>query len=223
MLGGVGSITNPRTRFGTASLPKSLSGFEDLVFLFSSNVLNHGIAALRLDEAAYLYGLVRSLGSATIVEIGRFMGGSTFLIAAAMDERSILVSYDLHVYRPSGLDHEQLDGELVEALVRYGLQDRVSVIVGDSRTAQPPTTPCDLVFVDGDHTYEGVRADYEHWGLFVRPGGHLVFHDAIRCDFQPHYEGASRLVREIEERGSGSFVRTGSAGSLVHFVRTGVA
>ena len=57
----IGPITNPRTGLGTAALPHSLDGFEDLVFLLSSNLLNHGVAALRTDEAAYLYKLVRDL------------------------------------------------------------------------------------------------------------------------------------------------------------------
>jgi hypothetical protein len=36
----------------------------------------------------------------------------------------------------------------------------------------------DLVFIDGDHTEEGVRADWEDWHGFVEPGGGVVFHDA---------------------------------------------
>lgn len=62
--------------------PESLDGFEDLAFLFSSNELNHGIALLTFDEGALLFQLARD--SSTIVEIGRFKGGSTLLLAAAM-------------------------------------------------------------------------------------------------------------------------------------------
>lgn len=34
----------------------------------------------------------------------------------------------------------------------------------------------DLVYVDGEHTYKGVRADCE-WGQYVKPGGLVVFDD----------------------------------------------
>jgi predicted O-methyltransferase YrrM len=36
----------------------------------------------------------------------------------------------------------------------------------------------DLVFIDGDHSEAGVRADWEGWNGFVEPGGAVVFHDA---------------------------------------------
>ena len=28
-----------------------------------------------------------------------------------------------------------------------------------------------MLFIDGDHSYEGVRADFERYGRLVRPGG----------------------------------------------------
>ena len=74
--------------------PERISGFEDLAFLFSSTILGHGIASLRLDEAAYLYRLVRELKPDTAAEIGRYRGGSTFLIASALGTGT-LHSYDI--------------------------------------------------------------------------------------------------------------------------------
>jgi hypothetical protein len=62
---------------------RAIGGFEDYYWLFSSNPLNHGLSRLEHDEAAYLFRLVRSLGRPEAAEIGRFRGGSTFLLAAA--------------------------------------------------------------------------------------------------------------------------------------------
>ena len=144
--------------------PESLDGFEDLAFLFSSNQLSHGIASLQLDEAALLYRLARRVApGAAVAEIGRFKGGTTLMLASALPDGAELWSYDLHVAIRSDLSGPQLDSELRTALDRYGLSDRVHLVVGDSRTAEPPPRPCALVFVDGDHTYEGARADYERW------------------------------------------------------------
>ncbi|MEA2256727.1 MAG: 1-O-methyltransferase [Solirubrobacteraceae bacterium] len=36
----------------------------------------------------------------------------------------------------------------------------------------------DLVFVDGDHSEDGVQADWDGWHRFVAPGGAVAFHDA---------------------------------------------
>lgn len=35
----------------------------------------------------------------------------------------------------------------------------------------------DFLFIDGDHTYEGVKADFETYSRLVRPDGLIVFHD----------------------------------------------
>jgi cephalosporin hydroxylase len=37
----------------------------------------------------------------------------------------------------------------------------------------------DVLYIDGDHRLEGVRRDFELWRDFVRPGGHIVFHDIV--------------------------------------------
>ena len=35
----------------------------------------------------------------------------------------------------------------------------------------------DFLFIDGDHTEQGVAADYRDYHALVRPGGIIAFHD----------------------------------------------
>lgn len=199
--------------------PESIEGFEDLAFLFASNQLSHGIASLQLDEAALLYRLARRAPEgAALAEIGRFKGGSTLLLASALPDAAELWSYDLHVAIRADLSGPQLDAELRTVLDRYRLADRVHLVVGDSRTVDPPPRAPYLVFVDGDHTYEGARADYERWSGLVAPGGHLLFHDAVDSGgYGNFYPGIARLAGEIER--DGRFERRPDTGSIAHFVR----
>jgi len=44
----------------------------------------------------------------------------------------------------------------------------------------------DIIFLDGNHTREGVKADYEVYKEMVRPGGYLALHDT----HHDHWEGA---------------------------------
>jgi predicted O-methyltransferase YrrM len=194
-----------------------IRGFDDLAFLFSSTILAHGIASLRLDEGAYLYRLVVDFQPRTAVEIGRFRGGSTFLLAAGL-EHGILHSYDLETRQ--GRDGSSLDRQLIEALERYGLGGRVRLHVGDSGTADQPELPVDLLFVDGDHRETGVRTDFERWAPLVRPGGHLLFHDAIEVPdlVRTDAPGVVRVAAEVGD----AFESRPAAGSLAHFVRRGV-
>jgi MMP 1-O-methyltransferase len=215
----LGPRVNRGARFSSVrTWPDELRGFEDLAFLFSSHQLHHAIISMAVDEAAYLYRLANGLRDATVVEIGRSKGGSTLLLAAALGEESRVYSYDLHVKGTAG---RQSDDELRAALARYGLAERVTVLVADSRTAQPPNTPCGLVLVDGDHSYAGVRGDYEHWRGTIRPGGHLIFHDAAELgDLSSAHRPVMRLMEEIERDDSEWFRLRGGAGTLLHFERT---
>jgi predicted O-methyltransferase YrrM len=203
------------------SWPSSIEGFEDLAMLFSSNRLNHGIATLQIDEAALLFRLVRSVPEAsTIGEIGRFKGGSTVLMAAALPRGARLVSYDLHAAVETDVPGARLDGELRKVLARYGLDDRVELVVANSHTVEPPADPLALLFVDGDHSYEGVRADWMHWRGHVAPGGDLLFHDAVDTGgYSTCSEGVVRLISEIERDAASEFVRQPGAGAIAHFVR----
>jgi predicted O-methyltransferase YrrM len=217
----LGAPLRARTDLGDAPAVTP-RGFEDIAFLFSSNQLNRGIASLDLDEAAYLWRLARGLEPTTLVEIGRFRGGSTILLAAAIDPTSRLVSYDLHVKHGGRDEGAERDRVLQGALEQLGLAGRVELVVGDSRTAPQPEEPCGLVFVDGDHSYEGVRGDYERWRPKIPPGGHLVLHDAraprdlTSCD-----PAVAQLVAEIVRDDGALFEDAGGAGSLAHFRRTG--
>jgi predicted O-methyltransferase YrrM len=40
--------------------------------------------------------------------------------------------------------------------------------------------PLDLLFIDGDHTYNGVKQDFEMYSPFVKSGGIVAFHDIVK-------------------------------------------
>jgi predicted O-methyltransferase YrrM len=212
-------VTADRERRGTdfadvRGWPTAITGFDDLVFLFSSTVLAHGVASLRQDEAAYLYRLVRDEQPGVVVEIGRYRGGSTLLLAAAL-ERGVLHSYD--VATRQGRSGAELDNQLVAALDRYDLSDRVRLHVEDSHTAAPAMSQIDVLFIDGDHSEAGVRTDFDRWAPLVAPRGHVLFHDAVDApDFvPPSHPGPRSVVATV----GGDFEPGPGAGSIAHFVR----
>lgn len=188
--------------------------FEECVWLFGANVLNHGLSRLMIDEAAYLYRLVRSLQKPLVVEIGRYHGGTTFLLAAAGGR---VTSLDIN---PALVDTDVL---LERALGRYGLSDRVTIEIADSHAYRVETAAFDVAFIDGDHTYEGARRDVEKWLPGVTAGGHLILHDAFRPSPDRAWarpwkvDGVYRLREELMAEPSLDLV--GRAGTLAHFVK----
>ena len=96
-----------------------------------------------------------------IVNIGIFRGATMYCLRAGAD-KARLVGIDT-IY-PQGHD---LDPEM-----------RAEVIVGDSgELCGDFDGPVHLLFVDGDHSYEGVMADISGWTPKIAPGGVICFHD----------------------------------------------
>jgi predicted O-methyltransferase YrrM len=54
----------------------------------------------------------------------------------------------------------------------------------------------DFVFIDSDHTYEGLRDDWAVWSPQIAPGGILALHDSASTDGSPDYAGSQRFTRE---------------------------
>lgn len=46
----------------------------------------------------------------------------------------------------------------------------------------------DVLFIDGDHSYAGVKADFDLWSPLVRPGGLVIFHDILPHKTVAHCE-----------------------------------
>jgi predicted O-methyltransferase YrrM len=214
------TVGDPRERrFSTARWwPEEIRGFEDLAFLFTSSQLNHGIVSQELDEAALLFRVARDVHGGAAVEIGRFKGGSTFLLAAALGGRADLWSYDIHAPHDAAYTGADLDEELRDALRRFALDEWVHLVVGDSRLVPPPEGPIKLLFVDGDHSYEGVSADWSHWGPSLAIGGQALFHDAVdHGGVGTYVDGVGRLMTELDR--DPTLVRRPNAGGIAHFVR----
>jgi len=55
----------------------------------------------------------------------------------------------------------------------------------------------DVLFIDGDHSYDGVKADFELWSPLVRPGGLVIFHDIVPHTSVAHCE-VDRLWAELK-------------------------
>jgi predicted O-methyltransferase YrrM len=88
-----------------------------------------------------------------------------------------------------------------------GLSEQVTVIRSYSEDAAHGwSRPIDLLFIDGDHSYEGVKRDWELFIPHVRPFGIVLFHDTM-WDLPPYREksrstmGVPRFVDELRQKG----------------------
>lgn len=118
-------------------------------------------------EMEFLFTVARR-AKRGIVEIGRYNGGSTFVLACANPHVPIW-SIDI---KP------QNDDLLREQFARFDVGGNVQLIVGDSRKTRDDVKDYDFLFIDGDHSYEGCSADIAAWAPRLATSGHLMFHDS---------------------------------------------
>ena len=178
-------------------------GFEDLTWLFSCNEFNRGIVRLNFDEAAYLYKLVKKLKPDRVLEIGRHRGGSVVIIASALAAKAVVDSVDI---KPEN------DNALSIVLNHLGLSFKANLIVGTTADLKNYLNYYNLIFIDGDHSYAGVSADYLFAKKTLKKNGCLVFHD-----YNENQPDVVRLVDEIEAKEKKFFQKTEQVGSMICF------
>jgi predicted O-methyltransferase YrrM len=160
-------------------------------------------------EAIELYELARRLPGPqpVAVEIGSWQGRSSVVLARGLREKDQATLYCVDPFDSSGdaqssaeyaaraaAADNPLRETFVQNLLRAGVRDVVEVLQGHSHQVAPGfERPIDLLFLDGDHSYEGVRRDFIDWAPKVQQGGFLCMHDVRH----PVHQGPRRVVDEL--------------------------
>jgi cephalosporin hydroxylase len=155
------------------------------------------------SELAALLAEARELAPRTVVEIGTARGGTFCGLAWAAADDATLISVDLR-HGEFGGGYPRWKEPLYRSFAHAS--QRVTLIQGD--THQPETLDAvnaalggrtvDLLFIDGDHTYDGVRADFTSYSPFVSPGGIIGIHDIVPWDGS-RFPGVNTLVGGVPE------------------------
>ena len=146
-----------------------------------------GITAEPWQIATEIAGLMRILEAdspARVLEIGTASGGTLFLLTRVAAADALLISVDLRRGQFGG-GYPRWRAPLYRSFAREA--QRVKLVRGDSHSAESEQQirrllegkPLDLLLVDGDHTYEGVKQDVADYGPLVRPGGIIALHDIV--------------------------------------------
>ncbi len=134
-------------------------------------MIDHKIPQTQLwkEEYEILSGVAASVpDGGTIVEIGTADGGSAWLMHRAVEGRRIQI-YTVDV-SPSREALATLEGTGVISIAQ---PSRAFAETWGLSSAPP----IDFLFIDGDHTLDGVVGDWNAWAPFLRPGGTVAIHD----------------------------------------------
>jgi len=177
--------------------PKSIK--DTIEFAFDPK--NRIIVPSQIREEIYNFlTLISRRNIRNVLEIGSANGGTLFMIAKTVRPDSRIISLDFGYTKFAGL---LLLAKLIlfKSFLKTG---KVTVINADShkdetriKVIREMHGALDLLFIDGDHSYEGVKKDFEMYQKLVRKGGLIAFHDIMK--YTPEYDsGAKRLWGEIK-------------------------
>ena len=142
------------------------------------------VASQKYDELMRFLYRVRELEPRRICEIGTSAGGTLFALTRVAADDAIVVSVDIAI-------------PITTRSLRARFARNQQRVISIEANSHEPTTkaeveralanePLDVLFIDGDHSYEGVSADFELYSGLVRAGGIIGLHD-INEDFSARH------------------------------------
>lgn len=140
----------------------------------------------------------RAAGGHCVAEIGVWHGVTTRHLRAAMAPDGVLFAIDPFPRGRLGFSAQRYIAQREVARVANGSVRWIRTTGTEAGRAHAAMggLPVDFVFIDSDHSYEGLRGDWEAWRGLVAPGGIVALHDS-----------RSTPERNIDDAGSVRYTR----------------
>jgi predicted O-methyltransferase YrrM len=129
-------------------------------------------------------------GKKRIAEIGIWEGWTTRRVREVMSPDGTIFAIDPFAPGRLGVSYQKVIAAWEVARVSNGkVLWLYTTGVEAARDPRVVAAPFDFVFIDGDHTYEGLRADWVAWSPLIAPGGIVALHDSFAPE--GHADGGS--------------------------------
>jgi predicted O-methyltransferase YrrM len=138
-------------------------------------------------------------GRSSVVEIGVAEGGSAWELRQVIAPDGTLHLIDpYHLSDIGALSPARMTARRLVGSVRNGQVEWIERFSNEAVTTW--TDPIDFLFIDGDHTFEGVSRDWEEWTPFLTADGHVALHDArTEADWTDPSDGPARLLERLRD------------------------
>jgi predicted O-methyltransferase YrrM len=158
------------------------------------------------SEVSELLEIINRMKPKVILEIGTANGGTLFLFSHVAPDVATVISIDLSggrfgggypawrtlLYKSFALPGQKIHLLRADSHKRDTLEQVKLILGGSGREI-------DFLFIDGDHTYEGVKRDFEMYSPLVKKGGIVAFHDIVPHPSETGCE-VSKLWEEMKSR-----------------------
>ena len=142
------------------------------------------------QEILNLVEIVSQRKPETMLEIGTANGGSLFLFCRAAAKHATIVSIDL----PGGINGGGFPNWKTDLYMQFADDSqRLHLLRLNSHLKSTlsrvqeitPTGKFDAIMIDADHSYEGVKQDFELYSSLIAKKGIIILHDIIKNRFDP--------------------------------------
>jgi len=135
-----------------------------------------------------LHGLILATMSKHILEIGTFRGYTAICMALALPDGGKVWTIDAKPKRIELYARKEIE--------RFGLQDKIECVIGRSEDIEWNRS-IDFLYIDGNHAYESVKADYLKFSPFMRESGVIVFHDSSKT---AQHRNVRNMIEDVVEK-----------------------
>jgi predicted O-methyltransferase YrrM len=176
--------------------------YVDTLFSFKSGIPPYNMTFFQTkQEITELFLIVHHKKPRTICEIGTDMGGTLYLWTKALHNHGKLISIDLprlyrkslnRFFRPFTLPSQEMHFIRENSHSQKSILQLMKILSGQT---------IDFLFIDGDHSYDGVKSDFIDYLPFVQPqGGIIALHDISIIDKPNNISGVSTFWNEIKHQ-----------------------
>jgi len=170
---------------GTVEVPHDLDAVLDEAWEAARRV-----PGFLMEQEARLLGTIAACvpEAGAIVEIGSFKGKSTVMLGKVAAHYGLgpVVAIDPHNFNNTELQDFKVDAaassfqDFLNNLEAAGVGGQVEVHRAYSTdVAKEWNRPIRFLWIDGDHSYAGAKADFDGFFPYVKPLGVVALHDAL--------------------------------------------
>jgi len=140
------------------------------------------------QELVELIELVKKRNPQAVLEIGTANGGSLFLFCRAAADNATIVSIDL----PGGVNGGGFPNWKTELYQQFATDSQYLHLLRmnshhlstfNHARSLTPSGKFEVIMIDADHSYEGVKQDFQLYSSLVADNGIIILHDIIENQF----------------------------------------
>lgn len=186
----------------SASLRLKLRDLESRIYVFKfalkreMNISTH----MTKSELVTIHKMLKTFNRDVVyLEIGSYLGASCAVASSATSDKSKMICIDTWGNHAMKYIEEDIDAEIRDTWKEFHINTseyhhKIKTVRGWSydvvEDVREITDVVDALLIDGDHSYAGVKKDWDLYSCFLKRGSLVAFHDTGWA------EGVQKLIKE---------------------------